>query len=55
MLARYRAHRGSLTRAAFLSTRNDVLANIAIIAAALATVFIRWRGPTWSSVSASWR
>lgn len=39
MLARYRAHRGSLTRAAFLSTRNDVLANIAIIAAALATVF----------------
>ncbi len=39
MLARYRAHRGSLTRAAFLSARNDVLANIAIIAAGLVTVF----------------
>lgn len=39
MLARYRAHRGSLTRAAFLSARNDALANIAIIAAALVTVF----------------
>ena len=32
MLARHRAHAGSLTRAAFLSSRNDVLANIAIIA-----------------------
>jgi Co/Zn/Cd efflux system component len=31
MLARYRAHGGSLTRAAFLSARNDVLANVAII------------------------
>src|SRR5262249_3242103 len=31
LLARYRAHRGSLTRAAFLSPRNDALANIAII------------------------
>jgi Co/Zn/Cd efflux system component len=27
MLARYRTHGGSLTRAAFLSARNDVLAN----------------------------
>ena len=36
-LARFRAHRGSLTRAAFLSARNDTLANIAIIAAGLAT------------------
>ena len=35
MLARYRHHRGSLTKAAFLSARNDVLANIAIIAAGL--------------------
>ena len=33
LLARFRAHRGSLTRAAFLSARNDALANIAIIGA----------------------
>jgi Co/Zn/Cd efflux system component len=33
LLARYRAHRGSLTRAAFLSARNDAVANIAIILA----------------------
>ena len=39
MLARYRAHRGSLTRAAFLSARNDAFANVAIIAAALVTIF----------------
>ncbi|MGJ4943140.1 cation transporter [Bradyrhizobium sp. HKCCYLS1011] len=37
MLARVRHHHGSLTRAAFLSARNDVLANIAIIAAGLVT------------------
>lgn len=37
MLVRYRDHRGSLTRAAFLSARNDVLANIAIIIAAIVT------------------
>jgi Co/Zn/Cd efflux system component len=37
LLARYRAHRGSLTRAAFLSARNDALANIAIVAAGLVT------------------
>lgn len=42
MLARYRAHRGSLTRAAFLSARNDALANVAIIAAGLTTAFL-WR------------
>src|SRR3954452_20262075 len=35
MLARYRHHRDSLTKAAFLSARNDVLANIAIISAGL--------------------
>jgi Co/Zn/Cd efflux system component len=35
MLARYRTHGGSLTRAAFLSARNDVLANAAIIVAGL--------------------
>lgn len=33
LLARHRAHGGSLTRAAFLSARNDVLANVAIVAA----------------------
>jgi len=37
LLARYQAHRGSLTRAAFLSARNDALANIAIIAAGIVT------------------
>lgn len=39
MLARFRAHKGSLTRAAFLSARNDALANIAIVVAAYATTF----------------
>jgi Co/Zn/Cd efflux system component len=43
MLARYRTHGGSLTRAAFLSARNDVLANIAIILAGLVTAYL------WSS------
>jgi Co/Zn/Cd efflux system component len=42
MLARIRHHRGSLTKAAFLSARNDALANLAIIAAALVTAFL-WR------------
>lgn len=37
LLARYRAEGGSLTRAAFLSARNDAYANIAIIAAGLFT------------------
>lgn len=36
-LARHRHGSGSLTRAAFLSARNDVFANIAIITAGLAT------------------
>ena len=39
MLARYRHHRGSLTKAAFLSARNDALANVAIIAAGFVTAF----------------
>jgi Co/Zn/Cd efflux system component len=39
MLAQFRAHSGSLTRAAFLSARNDVLANIAIIAAGFVTAY----------------
>jgi Co/Zn/Cd efflux system component len=39
MLARYRTHGGSLTRAAFLSARNDVLANAAIIGAGIVTAY----------------
>ncbi len=37
ILARHRHHSGSLIKAAFLSARNDVLANVAIIAAGLTT------------------
>ncbi len=37
ILARFRHHSGSLTRAAFLSARNDALANVAIISAGLVT------------------
>ncbi|HEV8388396.1 MAG TPA: cation transporter [Dongiaceae bacterium] len=39
ILARFRKHCGSLTKAAFLSARNDAYANIAIIAAGLVTAF----------------
>ena len=42
LLAKHRHHGGSLTQAAFLSARNDALANIAMIAAGLATAFL-WR------------
>ncbi len=45
MLARYRQHSGSLTRAAFLSARNDVLANLAIIAAGLVTALTQSAWP----------
>ena len=38
LLAHYRHHAGSLTRAAFLSARNDALANIAIMAAGFMTL-----------------
>ena len=41
MLARYREHSGSLTRAAFLSARNDVLGNVAIVGAGLLTAYTR--------------
>src|SRR5258708_7374629 len=34
------AHSGRLTGAAFLSARNDTLANVAIIAAGLVTAFV---------------
>ena len=39
ILARFRKHSGSLTKAAFLSARNDAYANIAIVAAGLVTAF----------------
>jgi Co/Zn/Cd efflux system component len=42
MLVHYRHHAGSLTKAAFLSARNDALANIAIILAGLVTAYL-WR------------
>lgn len=40
LLASYRHASGSLTRAAFLSARNDALANVAIIGAGLVTATI---------------
>lgn len=42
MLARFRHQGGSLTRAAFLSARNDALSNVAIITAGIATALL-WR------------
>lgn len=39
MLTRYRKHAGSMAKAAFLSARNDVLANVAIVGAGLMTVY----------------
>lgn len=39
MLARFRKQQGSLTKAAFLSARNDALANVAIIVAGFITAF----------------
>ncbi len=40
MLTRYRRHSGSLTRAAFLSARNDAVSNVAIILAGMVTAFL---------------
>jgi Co/Zn/Cd efflux system component len=48
MLVRFRTHSGSLTRAAFLSARNDAVANVAIIAAGLMTAYV-WRS-IWPDV-----
>jgi Co/Zn/Cd efflux system component len=48
LLARFRAHGGSLTKAAFLSARNDAIANLAIIAAGLVTAYV-WRS-VWPDV-----
>jgi Co/Zn/Cd efflux system component len=46
MLVRFRSHGGSLTRAAFLSARNDALANIAIIGAGFVTAYTLSGWPT---------
>jgi Co/Zn/Cd efflux system component len=48
VLARHRHNGGSLTRAAFLSARNDTLANIAIILAGLVTALL-WHS-AWPDV-----
>lgn len=40
MLARFRSHIGSLMRAAFLSARNDAVANVAIVLAGLVTAYV---------------
>lgn len=45
LLTRYRQHAGSLTRAAFLSARNDVWANVAIVGAGLVTAYVRSAWP----------
>ncbi|MDE1920424.1 MAG: cation transporter [Candidatus Omnitrophica bacterium] len=45
LLARFRGQSGSLTKAAFLSARNDVLANIAIILAGFMTVYTQSAWP----------
>lgn len=45
LLARHRVRGGSLTRAAFLSARNDTLANVAIIAAGLLTAWLHSAWP----------
>ena len=44
LLVRVRHHGGSLSRAAYLSARNDVLVNLAIIAMGLVTA---WTGSGW--------
>lgn len=44
ILAKVRRHKGSLMKAAFLSARNEAIANVAIIAAGIVTVF--W-GTAW--------
>jgi len=44
LLVRVRHHGGSLSRAAFLSARNDVLVNVAVVAMAVVTA---WTGSGW--------
>ena len=45
LLARFRSHSGSLTRGAFLSARNDAIANVAIIVAGFLTAYSRTGWP----------
>ena len=45
LLVRHRHHSGSLTKAAFLSARNDALANVAIIAAGIVTLYLHSAWP----------
>ncbi|MDI7774750.1 cation transporter [Asticcacaulis sp. EMRT-3] len=45
LLARFQHHKGSLTRAAFLSARNDALANVAIMLAGVVTLVWRTAWP----------
>ncbi|WP_448954968.1 cation transporter [Labrys neptuniae] len=45
LLVRFRHQGGSLTKAAFLSARNDAIANIAIVGAGLVTAF--WWTSAW--------
>ncbi|MFK0642905.1 cation transporter [Ochrobactrum sp. BD22] len=40
LIANHRHHGGSLTKAAFLSARNDALANVAIICAGIVTLYL---------------
>jgi Co/Zn/Cd efflux system component len=47
LLVRYRDHQGSVTRAAYLSARNDAVANVAIIAAGVVTM---WWASGWPDV-----
>ena len=47
LLARHRHHGGSLTKAAFLSARNDALANVAIIGAGFLTAYT---GSIWPDI-----
>lgn len=40
LLARFREHSGSLSKAAFLSARNDAIANVAIVVTGVATAYV---------------
>lgn len=47
MLMRFRSAQGSMTKAAWLAARNDVIANAAIIIVALVTM---WTGSGWPDI-----
>lgn len=49
LLARHRHHGGSLMKAAFLSARNDALANIAIVLAGIVTAL--WLRSAWPDLA----